>query len=64
MAIKEPRKFVTTDQGHADVLNVPINTLYENDKALDEAIKNIKVGVSEDVEVPATSVLNIEVTLT
>lgn len=43
MAIKEPRKFVTTDQGHADVLNIPITTLYENDQALDEAIKNIKV---------------------
>ncbi|URJ36622.3 phage tail protein [Paenibacillus polymyxa] len=43
MAIKEPRKFVTTDQGHADVLNIPITTLYENDQALEEAIKNIKV---------------------
>ncbi|MGZ0042049.1 phage tail protein [Paenibacillus ottowii] len=43
MPIKQPRRFVTTDQGHADVLNVPIDTLYENDQALDEAIKNIKV---------------------
>ncbi|MFS8214833.1 phage tail protein [Paenibacillus sp. S29] len=43
MTIKQPRRFVTTDQGHADVLNVPIDTLYENDQSLDEAIKNIKV---------------------
>ncbi|KAF6569111.1 tail fiber protein [Paenibacillus sp. EKM206P] len=42
MAIKEPRKFVTTDQGHADVLNVPIDTLYENDQVLAAQIENIK----------------------
>ncbi|WP_025684816.1 tail fiber protein [Paenibacillus maysiensis] len=42
MAIKEPRKFVTTDQGHADVLNIPITTLYENDQALAAQIENIK----------------------
>ncbi|MDY8022854.1 phage tail protein [Paenibacillus polymyxa] len=42
MAIKEPRKFVTTDQGHADVLNIPITTLYENDQELAAQIENIK----------------------
>ncbi|URJ47367.3 phage tail protein [Paenibacillus polymyxa] len=42
MAIKEPRKFVTTDQGHADVFNQPIDTLYENDQALAAQIENIK----------------------
>ncbi|QYK62425.1 phage tail protein [Paenibacillus sp. S25] len=42
MPIKQPRRFVTTDQGHADVLNVPIDTLYENDQALAEQIENIK----------------------
>jgi phage-related tail fiber protein len=42
MAIKEPRKFVTTDQGHADVLNVPITTLYENDQALAAQVDSIK----------------------
>ena len=42
MPIKQPRRFVTTDQGHADVLNVPIDTLYENDQALAAQIENIK----------------------
>ncbi|MBE0335129.1 phage tail protein [Paenibacillus sp. 23TSA30-6] len=42
MAIKEPRKFVTTDQGHADVLNIPITTLYENDQALAAQLESIK----------------------
>ncbi|WP_431090779.1 phage tail protein [Paenibacillus sp. 8b26] len=42
MAIKEPRKFVTTDQGHADVLNIPITTLYENDQALAAQVESIK----------------------
>ena len=42
MAIKQPRRFVTTDQGHADVFNQPIDTLYENDQALAEQIENIK----------------------
>lgn len=42
MAIKEPRKFVTTDQGHADVLNIPITTLYENDKELAAQVESIK----------------------
>ncbi|MGN9169511.1 phage tail protein [Paenibacillus polymyxa] len=42
MAIKQPRRFVTTDQGHADVFNQPIDTLYENDQALAAQIENIK----------------------
>ncbi|MGG1673505.1 phage tail protein [Paenibacillus sp. NRS-1783] len=42
MAIKQPRRFVTTDQGHADVLNVPIDTLYENDQALAAQLESIK----------------------
>lgn len=42
MVIKQPRRFVTTDQGHADVLNVPIDTLYENDQALAAQIESIK----------------------
>ncbi|MDQ0719821.1 hypothetical protein QF049_001082 [Paenibacillus sp. W4I10] len=42
MVIKEPRKFVTTDQGHADVLNIPITTLYENDQELAAQVESIK----------------------
>ncbi|MGM1023028.1 MAG: phage tail protein [Bacillota bacterium] len=42
MAIKQPRRFVTTDQGHADVLNVPIDTLYENDQELAAQLESIK----------------------
>ncbi|WP_235332196.1 tail fiber protein [Paenibacillus terrae] len=42
MAIKQPRRFVTTDQGHADVLNVPIDTLYSNDQELAAQLENIK----------------------
>lgn len=42
MAIQEPRKFVTTDQGHADVFNVPIATLYENDQELASQVEEIK----------------------
>lgn len=42
MSIKEPRKFVTTDQGHADVLNIPITTLYENDQELAAQVESIK----------------------
>jgi phage-related tail fiber protein len=42
MIIQQPRRFVTTDQGHADVLNVPIDTLYANDQELAAQIENIK----------------------
>ncbi|AET59505.1 hypothetical protein HPL003_13770 [Paenibacillus terrae HPL-003] len=42
MAIKQPRRFVTTDQGHADVLNVPIDTLYANDQQLAAQVESIK----------------------
>jgi hypothetical protein len=42
LAIKQPRRFVTTDQGHADVLNAPIDTLYENDQALAAQLESIK----------------------
>lgn len=42
MAIKEPRKFITTDQGHADVFNIPITTLYENDQELAAQLESIK----------------------
>ncbi|MFC7561537.1 tail fiber protein [Paenibacillus farraposensis] len=42
MSIKEPRKFVPTDQGHADVFNAPIETLYENDQELASQVESIK----------------------
>ncbi|MGP0577386.1 phage tail protein [Paenibacillus peoriae] len=42
MTIKQPRRFVTTDQGHADVLNKPIDTLYENDQELAAQLESIK----------------------
>ncbi|MEC0180225.1 pyocin knob domain-containing protein [Paenibacillus peoriae] len=42
MSIQQPRRFVTTDQGHADVLNVPIDTLYTNDQELAAQIESIK----------------------
>ncbi|WP_238799268.1 phage tail protein [Paenibacillus sp. EKM211P] len=42
MSIQQPRRFVTTDQGHADVLNVPIDTLYANDQGLAAQVENIK----------------------
>ncbi|MEK5144075.1 phage tail protein [Paenibacillus sp. FSL M7-0134] len=42
MSIQQPRRFVTTDQGHADVLNVPIDTLYANDQELAALVENIK----------------------
>ncbi|WP_051289781.1 phage tail protein [Paenibacillus massiliensis] len=56
MAIQEPRKFVTTDQGHADVLNVPIATLYANDKELDELKDDKRMTVID----PATINYNLE----
>ncbi|WP_342419656.1 phage tail protein [Paenibacillus sp. FSL H8-0168] len=42
MSIQQPRRFVTTDQGHADVLNGPIDTLYANDQELAAQVENIK----------------------
>ncbi|MEC0233083.1 phage tail protein [Paenibacillus kribbensis] len=42
MSIQQPRRFVTTDQGHADILNVPIDTLYTNDQGLAAQIESIK----------------------
>ncbi|MGF6354084.1 hypothetical protein ABIE27_001994 [Paenibacillus sp. 4624] len=42
MAIKEPRKLVPTDKGHADVINAPIMTLYENDQELATQVESIK----------------------
>ncbi|WP_256020066.1 phage tail protein [Paenibacillus kribbensis] len=42
MSIQQPRRFVTTDQGHADVLNVPIDTLYANDQELAAQVESIK----------------------
>ena len=42
MSIQQPRRFVTTDQGHADVLNGPIDTLYANDLELAAQVENIK----------------------
>ncbi|MGM1019290.1 MAG: tail fiber protein [Bacillota bacterium] len=42
MSIQQPRRFVTTDQGHADVLNVPIDTLYANDQELVAQVESIK----------------------
>lgn len=56
MAIQEPSKFVTTDQGHADVLNVPITTLYENDQELDSSKEDKRMTVID----PATISYNLE----
>lgn len=50
MAIKEPRKFVPTDQGHADVLNIPITTLYENDRELAAQIESNNRSLSAQIE--------------
>lgn len=52
MAIKEPRKFVPTDQGHADVLNIPITTLYENDQALAAQVESIRSDPAGNGVVP------------
>ncbi|WP_018752594.1 tail fiber protein [Paenibacillus sanguinis] len=52
MAIQEPRKFVPTDQGHADVLNVPITTLYENDQELAAQVENIRSDPAGNGVVP------------
>ncbi|MCP3807116.1 phage tail protein [Paenibacillus sp. Lou8.1] len=43
MTLQQPKHISTNDPGHADLLNTRFDTLYENDQALDEAIKNIKV---------------------
>ncbi|WP_018752685.1 pyocin knob domain-containing protein [Paenibacillus sanguinis] len=48
MAIQPPRRFVITDQGHADVLNVPIDTLYDNDLDLQSQIDSIKENPAEN----------------
>ncbi len=52
MAIKEPRKFVPTDQGHADVLNIPITTLYENDQELAAQVESIRSDPAGNGVVP------------
>ncbi|CCC85564.1 hypothetical protein PPM_2627 [Paenibacillus polymyxa M1] len=58
MAIQQPRRFVTTDQGHADVLNKPIDTLYENDQELSAQIADVKTyvdGAIKEAKVPDAS---------
>ncbi|UMY53117.1 hypothetical protein MLD56_16210 [Paenibacillus peoriae] len=50
MAIQQPRRFVTTDQGHADVFNKPIDTLYENDQELSKQISDVKTYVNEAIK--------------
>ncbi|MEK5162084.1 phage tail protein [Paenibacillus sp. FSL R5-0527] len=52
MSIKEPRKFVPTDQGHADVLNIPITTLYENDRELAAQVESIRSDPAGNGVVP------------
>lgn len=52
MSIKEPRKFVPTDQGHADVLNIPITTLYENDQELAAQVESIRSDPAGNGVVP------------
>ncbi|WP_308722515.1 phage tail protein [Paenibacillus polysaccharolyticus] len=68
MAIKEPRKLVPTDKGHADVINAPIMTLYENDQELATQVESIKSdpganGVASKEELD-THVANTELHVT
>ncbi|WP_018750721.1 tail fiber protein [Paenibacillus sanguinis] len=48
MPIKPPRRFTVTDQGHADVLNNPIDTLYENDQELQTQIESIRTNPTQN----------------
>ncbi|WP_019636641.1 tail fiber protein [Paenibacillus fonticola] len=41
MSIQQPRKLVPTDQGHAEVINAPIETLYGNDLFLAKQVVDI-----------------------